>query len=58
MNFYGRCGEKIVRLEDTDNLISHKKGYIHFHRQRGPSQEGLDSPKTGFRCFLGKYSIF
>ncbi len=44
--------EKIVRWKKNKNLISHKKGYIHFRRPMPASfQKGLGPQKRSFAFF-------
>ncbi len=50
---------KNVTWENIQNLISHKRGYIHFCRQMPPSlQKRLRPPKRFFAVFSENYSFF
>ncbi len=53
--------EKIVRRKNIQNLISHKKGYIHFPRQTLPSHQNKPGPQKLFFAVFSEntaYKIF
>ncbi len=51
--------EKIVRLKNIQNLISHKKGYIDFRRQTRPFlQKGLVPHKISFSLSFSENTTF
>ncbi len=50
--------EKIVKWKNIQNLISHKKGYIHFHHQTPPPFQKRLSPQIGLSSIFSENTAF